>query len=583
MSCICRCTAAALLCVVVSLLSTMTTAISSPVVETRQGPVKGFIDHATDGRQFFAFKGIPFAQPPVGKLRFKDPRPANPWSGTLDAVHDGSPCVQYPFQNTFAGVWIDMFGHEDCLFLNVFTPTVEQTRKLPVMVYIHGGAFLFGDTLMSPPHSILTQDIVLVVLQYRLGTFGFLSTEDDSAPGNLGLKDQNLALHWVQQNVASFGGDPDMVTLFGESAGSASTHFQLLTEKSDGLFQRAILQSGTGLNPWAIAQNARRNAYAIGKDVGCITDVSSEQLIQCLQEKSAEELSHSYSLFYEYGIFPLTMAPIVDGEFLKAHPGLLMKEGKMSKVDLMAGVTRNEGGFISGMIFSSEQMLNDLLTNFTVYGPPSIGITSDSYDPLAQATKAFARYIGDNIFSDQLEDVTSLFGDRFFKIGYDNTMLAHLKTYAGTGKRIYAYDFNYRGAQSFQDLYPMQYVNGPATYKKWVGHADDLAYLFPGSSLFKAHDNEADKEMTNRMVKLWTNFAATGNPTPDASQGFVWEAAEDGRLRHLVIQPQPYMADDHRQEIREFWNNLPIADQMLVYPEMFADYLDKKTPSKTEL
>ncbi|XP_066292574.1 pyrethroid hydrolase Ces2e-like [Branchiostoma lanceolatum] len=223
------------------------------VVSTVTGQVRGTTTHTTDlpDKPIYTFLGIPYAAPPVGELRYRPPQPALPWEGVREAVEYGSYCPQNltSFNNLDHDFPIE-FGEnmtmsEDCLTVNVFTPTVAEDAALPVLLWIHGGALTIG--MGSPPGwEVLAahQDVVVVSINYRLGVLGFLSTGDENMPGNYGFLDQVRAMEWVKENIRSFGGDPERVTLFGESAGGISISYHLLSPLSRGLFQRAIMVPG---------------------------------------------------------------------------------------------------------------------------------------------------------------------------------------------------------------------------------------------------------------------------------------------------------------------------------------------------
>ncbi|XP_071521203.1 carboxylesterase 1E-like [Panulirus ornatus] len=205
-------------------------------VQLSQGSILATREEAGEGTYFYSVKSIPFAKAPVGDLRFKDPVAHGTWLGLRNGTIHPPLCPQVSLKTYLKGE-MDVTGSEDCLYLNVYTPTLLQSPAqagLPVMVWFHGGGFNSGGTEDYEALPLLTRDIVLVVVQYRLGFLGFLSTEDLVLPGNLGLKDQTLALQWVQDNIHDLGGDPAKVTIFGESAGGASVHYQLLTPKAKG-------------------------------------------------------------------------------------------------------------------------------------------------------------------------------------------------------------------------------------------------------------------------------------------------------------------------------------------------------------
>ncbi|KAB7505793.1 Venom carboxylesterase-6 [Armadillidium nasatum] len=257
----------------------------APIIKVKQGQIQGFRDESLNGTEFFSYLSIPYAKPPEGDLRFKDPVPLESWDGVLNGTKMPVSCLQTSFYplNYDDGITSCVSGREDCLYLNVFTSAPnEPDRKLPVMVYIHGGGFVGGKADFQP-YVLMNHQMVLVVIQYRLGIFGFLSMEDSVMPGNMGLKDQQLALKWVKENIEVFGGDSNMITIFGQSAGSASVHYQILSEGSKGLFNRAILQSGMSLCPWASNHNHRVFAIEAGREFNCSIDFGTKDYLECMQ------------------------------------------------------------------------------------------------------------------------------------------------------------------------------------------------------------------------------------------------------------------------------------------------------------
>uniref|UniRef100_A0A6A7G184 Juvenile hormone esterase-like protein 1 n=1 Tax=Hirondellea gigas TaxID=1518452 RepID=A0A6A7G184_9CRUS len=261
-----------------------------------------------------------------------------------------------------------------------------------------------------------------------------------------------------------------------------------------------------------------------------------------------------------------------------------MKNGEHSKIDLLAGVTKDDGAYFSSMMYSSEKMITDLKDNFERMGPISLLLPDD----VDLATQIYHHYFGQEMnFPEQADEFTDLMTDRFFKIPHYNVAQDHMQNVAGSGKRVYLYELRHRGQQSYLDRIPMPYLADPEVYEKWVCHADDLAYIFPGTPLFRQHENEVDQQLTRTVVKLWTNFAATGNPTPDASLGFIWEAAEEKRLRQLVLQQQPYMTDNIQQQAREFWSSLPLPENIRKHQHKFAsgveEFLEEITDTHFEL
>ncbi|XP_047122183.1 esterase FE4-like [Schistocerca piceifrons] len=226
------------------------------IVTVENGDLRGVVATSLNGALYNQFLGIPFATPPVGDLRFRDPQPAPSWSGVRDALTLARGCPQ-----------TDYDGSEDCLYLNVYVPATGS-GPFPVMVYIHGGGFSKGFSFNGTPHYFVEKGAVLFTTAYRLGALGFMSRQNDDIPGNAGLKDQVLALQWVQNNIAAFGGDPSKVAIFGESAGGASTSHLFLSPATRGLFSQVIMQSGVATTPWALANNPREKAYRMAEALG---------------------------------------------------------------------------------------------------------------------------------------------------------------------------------------------------------------------------------------------------------------------------------------------------------------------------
>lgn len=554
-----------------------------PVVKTSTGKISGIREKTTEGKVFFSYYSIPYAKPPVGDLRFKDPQMISGWGGVRDGSSQPPMCPQLPTMALMIGQG-GMEGEEDCLYLNIFTPKPKDERPhLPVMVFIHGGGYMAGSAAEYPPHVLLNEDIILVTVQYRLGVLGFMSTEDDVAPGNLGLKDQTLALSWIQRNVHKFGGDPLRVTLFGESAGASSVHFQILTPKSIGLFKRAILQSGTALCPWAMGAEHAAVAEFIGRVFNCTTDEGSEELISCLQEVDAIKIASLTTSLTEWLHSPLLLGPRVDGQYLPAHQDYLMKEGRHKRVDLISGVTQDDGAVYSTLMYANEMARSALVQDFVSKAPYSMEFRPEDVAPLNQTVMIFDRYLGGlHVDAEHADNVNQMFTDRHFHVCHDLTTQLYSATVAPYKNTTYRYELRHRGSRSFTDFYGLEIG------KHWISHLDDLFYLFEGGDLFKPIEGEDDLRLREIMLKLWTNFAATGNPTPDDSLGFKWEPMKEGSMKYLALQPKPAMEDDYRQETRNFWYSLPLKQNIFLHPERVPNLVytpienTTATPAPTE-
>jgi para-nitrobenzyl esterase len=317
-------------------------------VKTRLGEIEGALLRKT--RAFF---GIPYAQPPVGRLRFSPPKPAKAWSGILDASAFGPMCPQ-PQLGPLA---LDYPMNEDCLTLNVYTPDLAIGKPLPVMIFIHGGGFVFGSSRAYTPERLSEAGpVVVVTIQYRLGSLGFLThpaldaLRAGTPSGNDGLRDQQLAVEWVKQNIADYGGDPDNVTLFGESTGSTSVCFHMVMPDSQGLAARAIMQS----NECSIINHAltRNVADVLSEQLAqnfCAA-ASGDELIDCLRGQDPFELSAFGS---ELPGMPGTLKnvygnpgwnAVVDGAdgILPDSAATLFARGDFAHIPLMVGTTKRE-------------------------------------------------------------------------------------------------------------------------------------------------------------------------------------------------------------------------------------------------
>ncbi|XP_061258055.1 acetylcholinesterase isoform X6 [Bos javanicus] len=334
------------------------------LVMVRGGRLRGLRLMAPRG-PVSAFLGIPFAEPPVGPRRFLPPEPKRPWPGVLSATAFQSVCYQYvdTLYPGFEGT--EMWNpnrelSEDCLYLNVWTPYPRPSSPTPVLVWIYGGGFYSGASSLDVYDGrFLTQaeGTVLVSMNYRVGAFGFLALPGSrEAPGNVGLLDQRLALQWVQENVAAFGGDPTSVTLFGESAGAASVGMHLLSPPSRGLFHRAVLQSGAPNGPWATVGvgEARRRATLLARLVGCPpggAGGNDTELVACLRARPAQDLvDHEWRVLPQESVFRFSFVPVVDGDFLSDTPEALINAGDFHGLQL-AGRLAAQGARVYAYIF----------------------------------------------------------------------------------------------------------------------------------------------------------------------------------------------------------------------------------------
>uniref|UniRef100_G3UD34 Carboxylic ester hydrolase n=1 Tax=Loxodonta africana TaxID=9785 RepID=G3UD34_LOXAF len=327
---------------------------SPPVVDTVHGKVLGkFVSLEGFSQPVAVFLGIPFAKPPLGSLRFAPPQPAESWSFVKNAtsyppICPIGLCTTHPqvlprciFRRDDLAIHYQQKFSEDCLYLNIYTPAdLRRKSRLPVMVWIHGGGLLVGGASMFDGLALSShEDVVVVTIQYRLGIWGFFSTGDEHSPGNWGLLDQVAALHWVQENIANFGGNPGSVTIFGESAGGASVSVLVLSPLAKNLFHRAISESGVALCVALVKNESRSAAEKVATLAGCKTTTSAV-MVHCLRQKTEEELLET-SLKMPRASYPF-LPIVVDGMLLPKTPEEIMAEKKFNTVPYIVGINKQE-------------------------------------------------------------------------------------------------------------------------------------------------------------------------------------------------------------------------------------------------
>jgi len=304
---------------------------------------------STQFKSVSKFLGVPFAAPPVGELRFKAPKPPKKWKpDVLQAKKHGNVCWQPKHRVKVIKFFDPNFSYgEDCLYLDVYSPNVSVS--LPVMVHIHGGGYEVGTAVYHPGDILALHGVVIVVIQYRLGPFGFLTTGDSAAPGNFGMLDQVEALKWVNENIENFGGDPNKVTIFGASSGGTSVSLHLLSPLSKGLFNQAIAESGVDLSTFATqpVSYGLRFAKELAQNLDCATSDHSA-MVACIRSKKGEEVQNASALtayqFFSY----LRWAPVVDDNFLLDTTRNLRAKGEFQKLKLMISFTSQEGAAFLG-------------------------------------------------------------------------------------------------------------------------------------------------------------------------------------------------------------------------------------------
>jgi len=514
------------------------------VLDTKLGKIKGqAMQSVLSGKTFYSFKGIPYGKPPIGHLRFKDPEPFGAWEGIRDALQDGNSCVQKKPDYMVAdeaksgGVSTLMMGDEDCLFLNVYMsklPTAAlDGAKEPVMLFIHGGGFIggSGSSKNCGPDFLMEGNVVFVSINYRCGPFGFLSLENEEVPGNAGLKDQTLALRWVQDNISSFGGDPSNVTIFGVSAGAASVHYHLLSPLSRGLFHKAIIQSGCAFNFWALQEEPLKNSIKLAAELGCTSEEPSD-VLRLLQAAPTEDLILSQERLGQDPSFllGLVFSPCVEVRvqqaFLPDLPETLMAAGQFQKVPVMLGITQNEGSVAIMFDKMNEEKFELHNTNPTRFAGrilPSLKHREEANTYREEIVQFYTK--GLPVCWDNVNEYMKFLGDIIVNVGMSDLREALVRS--SSPEPVYSYLFaNHRRCpcQLLKVLFP-----DVELYKRLLTsetcHACDVFFLFTialGDNVKTTNITEQDKIAIMQVIKAWTNFAATGNPNGKDTEE-LWE------------------------------------------------------------
>nr|WCC58162.1 carboxylesterase [Pharsalia antennata] len=509
-----------------------------PVIQIKDGSVRGRRSRTVgDQMVYYAFQGIPYAEPPIGNRRFRAPEKKSAWRGVLNATQDKSQCLQ-------GGV--PPQGSEDCLYVNVYTPNFKG-KKLPVMAWIYGGGFNLGNSSYRGygPDYLLEKDIVFVSFNYRLGIYGFGSTRDASCPGNFGFKDQILALKWVQDNIGFFGGDPKKVTIFGQSAGSASVSYLLQTDLAKDLFRAAIMESGTSLCLWALDRKSRETMFAVGQALNVDTS-SSTSLINGLRQIDSLQLQEvafgmSINAIQENLLSGLVFGPTKEAGLVDKYSELALSQGRFLRKPVIIGFTSNEGVAVGGFPAIVREYFERYDSNISGLTP--IDLTKNATKVMEAATEIKSFYFGASPIAGQIDVIVKFISDDLFNRAIRRTVIDQSKYVP-----VYFYKFSYNGP-----------LGSPNRSEEGVGHAEEINYLF--RSYPNATIPSSDIITRTRMVKLWTNFAKFMNPTPSI----------DSTLDHIIWLPsntipnnQLYLDIDKELEIKlnpfnrhmRFWDGI---------------------------
>jgi para-nitrobenzyl esterase len=501
--------------------ATRSTFHSAPIVSTEDGAVRG---EAVLGG--YAFRGVPYAAPPVGSLRWRAPQPAADWTGVRDATQFGPSCPQAPSPFVPPGP-----QSEDCLYLNVSTPALPGRHKdgRPVLVWIHGGGLTQDAGRDYDGSKLAAEGTVVVTINYRLGALGFLAhpalaSRPGGPAGNYGLMDQQAALRWVRRNIGRFGGDPHDVTIAGQSAGGLSVLAHLVSRGSRGLFQRAIVQSGA----FALEQQSLADAETAGEafaaKAGC-----PDQTAGCLRQLPVANL-----------VVPGAAIPgVVDGKVLKESIGTALAGGRFARVPILNGVNHDEE-----RIFVAIGLPVSGGTNVPI---PEMPVTADNYQrdiaavlaASPERAAAIAAEYSLGAYASPTEAFSTLVSDA-------NFVCPALQLDRWTSKRVptFAYQFD-------DDTAPHVFTP-PGFLPPVATHSDELQYLFDLPNVpFPGTLSSGQQVLAASMRGAWANFAASGDPS---SPAVPWPSFGDGAHVLSLVTPQPQVeTDSASQHHCSFW------------------------------
>ncbi|XP_055683588.1 juvenile hormone esterase [Lutzomyia longipalpis] len=477
------------------------------ITKTALGEIAGVTLKSRSGSNYYAFRGIRYAKPPIGKLRFQAPETIDPWTEIYDATQDGPQCPQPKITDTVR-------ESEDCLMLNIYTKELSKngtvpTDLKPVLFYIHPGGFYASSGLSALFNAdyLMDHDVVLVTINYRLGSLGYMSTGTKDSPGNAGFKDQVEALKFVRDHISAFGGNPNSVTALGYSAGALSITLHMVSPMSQGLFHRAIVMSASATGQWSPPQHQLELAEKQARLFNCTT-ATPHEMVMCLQNVDALEMGRRLPEMFEWGKGNpvLLWKPVIEPDFgqerfLTEDPTISYLEGRYMKVPVITGITKDEFVTLAHGVLSNDTLKYEFDAKFNELAPICFLYERNTEKSKRISQTLRKKYVNFPLISEtRLPQLGELFSDS--TIGFSVHRFAEL---ASRHSKVFYYKHTFRGRYSFF-YYPESKPYG-------VVHHDDLLYLF-GVPLLAPTFGQNDPENLNveRMTRMWTTFAEKGNP-----------------------------------------------------------------------
>ncbi|XP_047538363.1 esterase FE4-like [Vanessa atalanta] len=528
----------------------------SRLVQLDQGPVRGYKD-VNEG--IFVFSSLPYATAPTGRDRFKAPLQPPTWSEPFEAVEKNIKCIQANYINITG-----TNSQEDCLIANIYVPE-KIDRKLPVVVYVHGGAYIIGwGSLLEPKNLVKSNKVIAVTFNYRLGAHGFLCLGTKDVPGNAGMKDQVALLRWVNKNIAKFGGNPDEVTIAGYSAGSSAVDLLMISKMAQGLFKRVIPESGANTAAFSIQSDPIMNAKEYAKlinfenveDFNALEEFYKTESIEVLNSPNVMERKDSTFL-----MSPCVERDVGQERFLDDNPVQILKSGNYKKLPMLYGFAEMEGLFRMPLFEVWKDQMN---VKFSDFLPHDLKFTDENEkEQVANKIKQF--YFGNKMVGDE---TVQGYIDYFTDIIFAYPTLRSIKMHVENGNnQIYLYEY------SFVDH------NGPInphTNIRGADHCSQTQAVLDG--LWTEKDEKlisSDYKKIKSVVReLWLNFMTTGNPVPADSKLPAWQPVGTEWSPHMSINRTLEMRGSLLKKRTLFWEE--IYDKYYRFPLIPTDPFSKK-------
>ncbi|KAM8834622.1 neuroligin-2-like [Synchiropus picturatus] len=587
--------------------------LKHPIVSTGYGKVRGIRKELSNEilGPVEQFLGVPYATAPIGERRFQPPEAPGSWQEIRNAtqfapvcpqnVHGVLPEIMLPVwftDNLDAAATYVVNQSEDCLYLNIYIPTedgpltkkndestmnrpkdedIRDRRKKPVMLFIHGGSYMEGSGNMFDGSVLAAYgNVIVVTMNYRLGVLGFLSTGDQSAKGNYGLLDQIQALRWLNENIGHFGGDPERITIFGSGAGAACVNLLILSHHSEGLFQRAIAQSGSAISSWSVNYRPVMYTKILARKVGCTLGDMAE-LVECLRRKSFRELVDQDIQPARYHI---AFGPVVDGDVVPDDPEILMQQGEFLNYDILLGVNQGEG-----LKFVDDSEGED-------------GITSASFDYTISnfVDNLYGYQYGKDILRETIKFMYTDWADRDNSDMRRKTLLALFTDHQWVAPAVATAKLHAE-FQSPVYFYTFHHHCQTEARPEWAdaAHGDEIPYVFGipmvgANDLFPCNFSKNDVMLSAVVMTYWTNFAKTGDPNlpvpqdttfihtkPNRFEEVIWTKFSSKDKQYLHIGLKPRVRDNYRANKVAFWLEL-VPHLHSLHKENLSSITTRQTP-----